>query len=238
MKNKKGLGALFRVMEGKGFYIVLFLCATAVGASSWILLNDAGTDVEENETAEKYVDVSEATVTMVPAGTPMELEDEEVFLPEEEPEEYEEAQSVFSENTGYVWPVRGIVEVPYTVETLRYDSTMADWRIHDGIDIACAIGDQVLAAAGGTVTCVEADPLYGTTVEIDHENGVCSVYSNLAEEPPVWEGQTVTMGQVIGSVGGTAIAETNAAPHLHLSMTQDGQSADPMQFLPENSIRE
>ncbi len=80
---------------------------------------------------------------------------------------------------------------------------------------------------------MEADPLYGTTVEIDHENGVHSIYANLAADPPVWEGQTVTMGQVIGSVGGTAIAETNEVPHLHLAMTHDGCSADPSDYLPE-----
>ena len=38
-----GVGAI----GGKGFYIVLLLCAAVIGVSAWILLTDAGTNVEE-----------------------------------------------------------------------------------------------------------------------------------------------------------------------------------------------
>ena len=47
----------------------------------------------------------------------------------------------------------------------------------------------------------------------------------------VKKGDVVTMGQVIGSVGKTALAETNEVPHLHLAMTVDGMSADPLEHL-------
>ena len=40
------------------------------------------------------------------------------------------------------------------------------------------------------------------------------------------------MGQVIGSVGGTALGETNQVSHLHFAMTLDGISADPLAYLP------
>ncbi len=180
---------------------------------------------------------------MLPAGTPMDTpEPSAESLPEktgtEEASAAEEEESTaaptFSETvTTYVWPIQGGVEVPYAMETLRYDATMADWRTHDGIDIACNLGDEVLAAAGGVVTDVRADDLYGTVVEIDHQNGVHSVYANLSSEPLVHEGDWVTMGQTIGSVGRTALAETNVVPHLHLAMTLDGVSADPTDYLPE-----
>jgi murein DD-endopeptidase MepM/ murein hydrolase activator NlpD len=248
MDQKKRSGFPAGAMEGKGFYLVLFLCAAVVGASAWLLLSGVRSDVDEIETAERTVDVSDAQVTMVPAGNFQEPWEAEPAEPAGEPEveeedweasAYEEEDvEVFSGGAGYVWPVRGGIEVPYAVETLRYDATMADWRTHDGIDIACAMGDQVIAAAAGTVTGVWDDPLYGTTVEIDHENGVHTVYANLAAEPPVWEGDTVTMGQVIGSVGGTALAETNEVPHLHLTATRDGERIDPMELLPSGDMEE
>ncbi|MCD8115883.1 MAG: M23 family metallopeptidase, partial [Oscillospiraceae bacterium] len=103
---------------------------------------------------------------------------------------------------------------------------------HDGIDITCDLGTQVIATAAGTVVSVENDDLYGTTVEIDHANGIHSIYANLASEPPVSVGDTVTMGQVIGSVGSTAICETNQVNHLHFAMTCDGLPADPTAYLP------
>jgi murein DD-endopeptidase MepM/ murein hydrolase activator NlpD len=40
------------------------------------------------------------------------------------------------------------------------------------------------------------------------------------------------MGQVVGSVGGTALGETNVVPHLHFAMTCDGITADPDDYLP------
>ena len=247
MENKHGSGRAGS-LEGKGFYIVLFLCAAVIGVSAWILFTDVGTNVDEMTAA---VDVSDAVVTMLPANWVDEQpEDLEVFVETEE-EEAEDAmsedaeesveaeapavQEVFSETvTSYVWPVQGSVARPYAIQTLLYDSTMADWRTHDGIDVACDLGTQVMAAAGGTVTRVETDDLLGTTVEIDHANGVHTVYSNLAGQPPVSAGDIVTMGQIIGSVGSTALAETNQVSHLHFAMTMDGISADPMTYLPSN----
>ena len=166
------------------------------------------------------------------------LEEEAASEPQEETlaEEEEDyaAEPTYTETvTTYVWPVQGGVEVPYAMETLLYDATMADWRTHDGVDIACSLGDEVLAAADGLVAGVREDDLYGTVVEIDHQNGVHSIYANLASQPLVSEGDRVTMGQTIGSVGKTALAETNVVPHLHLAMTLDGVRTDPMNYLPE-----
>lgn len=246
MEKRKAPGSKAGAMGGKSFYVVLFLCAAVIGVSAWILL--AGNNGEDMETAETMVDVSDAVVTIVPAGTPEETvleEEEDAETAAEEPEEEDletaayEAEEVFSEAvTSYVWPVQGDIEVPYSIETLLYDATMADWRTHDGIDVACDLGTQVLAVAGGTVVSVREDDLAGTVVEIDHANGMHSIYANLAAEPPVSEGEVVTMGQVIGSVGGTALGETNEVPHLHFAMTRDGLSADPMDYLPTDWTEE
>ncbi len=246
MENKNGTGSSAGAMGGKGFYIVLLLCAAVIGVSAWILLAGVGTNVEEIESAEEVVDVSGATVTMLPAGT--QTEDEEAAddtmtdtdsAEEQEAEEEEETaayetQSVFSQSvTSYVWPVRGDIETPYAEDTLIYNATMADWRTHDGIDIACDMGEQVLAAAAGTVVSVTDEDLAGTTVEIDHANGVHTIYSNLAAEPNISVGDAVTMGQVVGSVGSTALGEANEVSHLHFAMTLDGVSVDPMDYLDE-----
>jgi len=245
MENKKGSGSAGS-LKGKGFYIVLFLCAAVIGVSAWILL--AGTNVEEKTgdtgTSDSAIgdtlDVSDAVVTMSPSISATEAQQdaeeqdpESADAPEQASEETTDDKEVFSEKVdSYVWPVVGDVEVPYAMESLQYDATMADWRTHNGIDIACDLGTQVLAAAAGTVTKVYDDDLYGTTVEIDHANGVHTVYANLAAAPTVEEGDIVTMGQVIGAVGNTALGETNEVCHLHFSMTLDGASVDPTSYLP------
>ena len=157
MENKHGSGARAGSLGEKGFYIVLFLCAAVIGVSAWMLLADAGTNVE-NDTAENPADVPVVVSTMLPAMEPVtppedvtaamaETEPEAEQSPEPQPETLEDtaaqseqqAQEVFAEGTvSYVWPVQGTVERPYSVDKLLYDSTMADWRTHDGIDIASA----------------------------------------------------------------------------------------------------
>ncbi|MCD7861515.1 MAG: M23 family metallopeptidase [Oscillospiraceae bacterium] len=109
---------------------------------------------------------------------------------------------------------------------------MQDWRTHDGLDIAAAIGTQVRAAANGRVTDVYADDAYGTTVVISHNGWLCSVYSNLAATPTVAVGDTVGVGQVIGAVGDTALAEIGEPAHLHFAMTCGGESIDPGEYMP------
>jgi len=142
MDKKTGPGGV-GVIGGKGFYIVLFLCAAVLGVSAWVLLTDAGTNVEEIEAAQHTVDTTGAFVTTVPQSAKdepvlvesggikpvmAELEEpDETPAPAPEPEPEPEAEPVFNgEVTGYVWPVRGGIEVPYSVETLLYDATMAD----------------------------------------------------------------------------------------------------------------
>jgi len=247
MENKKGSGSAGS-LKGKGFYIVLFLCAAVIGVSAWILL--AGTNVEgktgDIETSGSAIgntlDVSDAVVTMGPSISTTEdqqdTEDqdpENATAPEQASEEVKTGkQEVFSEAVNsYVWPVVGKVEVPFAMQALQYDATMADWRTHDGIDITCDLGTQVLASAGGTVVDVYDDDLYGTTVEIDHANGVHTIYANLAALPTVKEGDVVTMGQVIGAVGNSALGETNEVCHLHFAVKLDGTSVDPMDYLPK-----
>jgi murein DD-endopeptidase MepM/ murein hydrolase activator NlpD len=133
----------------------------------------------------------------------------------------------------YVWPVVGDIAVVYSVDELIYNETMSDWRTHDGIDIAGTIGTKVIAAADGTVADVITDDLLGTTVIIDHGNGLKSVYANLAKTPVVKKGDKVAVGAVLGAIGDTAIGETNEAAHLHFAMTKDNLPADPIKYLPK-----
>ncbi|MEG2455603.1 MAG: M23 family metallopeptidase, partial [Oscillospiraceae bacterium] len=132
----------------------------------------------------------------------------------------------------FTWPVKGEVVADYSLEALAYDETMADWRTHSGMDIAAELGTQVLATAGGIVTGVYQDDLMGTTVSVDHGNGVVSYYANLALQPVVEIGDSVDTGSVLGAVGNTALAETLKASHLHFAMEQDGATVDPAAYLP------
>ncbi len=74
--------------------------------------------------------------------------------------------------------------------------------------------------------------MMGTTVVVEHGGGLTSTYANLASVPTVAVGDTVGAGSVLGSVGGTAIAESALASHLHFSMSLDGSTVDPWNTCP------
>ena len=71
----------------------------------------------------------------------------------------------------------------------------------------------------------------GTTVVLTHDGGYDTIYSNLQSVPTVEIGDYVTAGQVIGSVGKTALSESSEPPHLHFGVTKDGEYVDPADYL-------
>jgi murein DD-endopeptidase MepM/ murein hydrolase activator NlpD len=89
----------------------------------------------------------------------------------------------------------------------------------------------VLAACSGYVTSVTDDILMGTTVVLEHDGGYETTYANLQAKPPVAAGDRVSAGQILGAVGSTGAAEAAQGPHLHFSVTKNGDTMDPNEFL-------
>lgn len=97
-------------------------------------------------------------------------------------------------------------------------------KFHEGIDIAGAFGDAVNAAAAGTVFQAGWNGGYGNCVQIDHGNGLTTLYGHLSAID-VAVGQIVSAGQKIGEIGSTG---DSTGPHLHYGVYQDGTAIDPM----------
>ena len=257
MSKKTWTDRLGDFVAGKGFYIVLFLCVAAIGISGYYLFSTLGPDEEEAAVdAPAQVVVTPApAVTPTPKVTPTPVKPSVTPTPtptvEPSPSITPQATPTVSPTptvvpsaapkpsaskpaaSVYTWPVKGAVIRDFSLEVLAYDETMGDWRTHSGLDIAASVGTEVCAVSDGTVEVVYADDLMGTTVVIDHGNGVKSIYSNLAAVPTVKKGDAVSTGTVIGAVGETALAEIGREPHLHLEMSANGMEVDPTRYLPE-----
>ena len=237
---------------GKGFYIVLFLCVATIGISGYYLVRTVSSTPGEAEpvTGSPTVVLPDSSQNAAPPHTtppvttpttptvtePEDSGSQEASLPqtvEEEPAETVQPVEEDPVPAVFTWPVKGEILSGFSLEVLAYDETMGDWRTHSGIDIAAPVGTQVLAVSAGTVASVEQDDLMGTTVVIAHAGGVESIYANLAAVPTVEAGDQVSIGAVIGAVGTTAVAESARAPHLHFEMREDGESVDPVSYLPE-----
>ena len=127
-----------------------------------------------------------------------------------------------------VAPTAGDVIKPFSGDKLVYDQTMCDWRTHNGTDFSCTQGDTVFCIRDGKVLDVYEDGLMGHTVTVEHVGGLVSSYSGLSSASAVKKGDTLKMGDAIGTAGGTAIAESNQPYHVHVSVRQDGKYIDVM----------
>lgn len=212
----------FMKQHRRAIYIALALCVVAAGVTGYLLTNRE-TPNQQASANQPVVDVKPPVVTPVTPDLPV----------QEEPQEDEEppVEAVAELLPQVVSPLDGTTVTVFSMSELLYDETMADWRTHNGIDIQASEGDSVRTAASGTVLSVKDDELMGTTVVIQHGGGYTTQYSCLQKDPPVQEGDQVAAGDVIGLVGSTASAEGSMGPHLHFSVSKDGQVIDPADYV-------
>ncbi|MBW4081292.1 M23 family metallopeptidase [Paenibacillus sp. S150] len=131
-------------------------------------------------------------------------------------------------HSGWLWPLAGYPGLSSAYGYRVDPVTGAPGTFHDGIDIPAPRGTPVLAIQDGTVVqVVKSSSGYGNLIRLEHGGGIESFYAHLTDIG-VKKQQTVQRGEVIGWVGNTG---KSTGPHLHLGMTQNGQSFNPMLFL-------
>lgn len=98
---------------------------------------------------------------------------------------------------------------------------------HAGVDLEAGSGSNVLAIAAGTVLRAEYSAAYGYFVQLEHEDGVQTLYAHL-QELLVSPAEAVRQGQIIALSGSSGWA---TGPHLHLGVYVDGEAVDPLSAL-------
>ncbi len=105
----------------------------------------------------------------------------------------------------------------------RPDPIQGQARFHAGLDLKVAYGQEVRAASGGVVKFAGEQPGYGTTVVVDHGDGLETRYAHLSALD-VRQGAEVTAGQPIARSGNSG---RSTGAHLHFEVRQHGQPIDP-----------
>ncbi len=133
----------------------------------------------------------------------------------------------------FILPVSGIISMDYSDDVQVFSKTMNDYRTHLGVDIKSPIGSNVLAVADGVVTKVWEDPFMGTCVSIQHSGNAVSIYKNLAKnvQDGIVIGASVKSGDIIGTVGETAMNEIAEEPHLHYELKVNDLYVDPKEHM-------
>ncbi len=137
----------------------------------------------------------------------------------------------------FLLPVSGVLQEKHSTDAQVFSDTMGDYRTHVGIDIGTVAGANVSAMADGTVAQVWEDFYMGQCVAVAHGGDAYTIYKNLSAELPenVVVGAAVKAGDVIGTVGESAMIELADEPHLHVEMTVGGLQVDPMDYLDEDA---
>jgi murein DD-endopeptidase MepM/ murein hydrolase activator NlpD len=120
------------------------------------------------------------------------------------------------------WPLSGTIADGFGPRGVRF---------HAGIDIPAPSGTPVVAAGDGVVVSAGwRDGGFGKTVEIEHEQGVTTLYVHLSTAH-VKPKQRVARGAMVGLVGSTGNA---TGPHLHFEVHVRGAAVDPLSALDSN----
>ncbi|MBO2527338.1 MAG: hypothetical protein CW335_04050 [Clostridiales bacterium] len=216
--NNKSKGFRSFVKE-KGYYIVLLLCAAAVGTSGYFLLTRDKTPVTPEATVQTEVPASSI------GNAPTQKAANAVATQGAEPTEPTSPKRLVT-----VRPSGGETVTSFAADHLAYNETTRDWRTHEGVDFRAEADQSVTAAADGTVYAIYEDQSYGMTVVLQHTDGYTTHYANLSEDVPVTVGQSVRAGETVGTVGDTACVETAMEPHLHFAVYKNNQAVDPAEF--------
>lgn len=123
-----------------------------------------------------------------------------------------------------VLPVAGHVTSGFGLRTDPFTGTLQE---HDGLDVGAPEGTAIRATADGVVRSAGPRGGYGNAVEVDHGNGLTTLYGH-ASELLVSPGDTVRAGQEIARVGSSG---RSTGAHLHFEVRVGGRPVDPGRVL-------
>lgn len=135
-------------------------------------------------------------------------------------------------------PARRAVSIPSIIPVegvrltsgygMRVHPVLGGRRAHKGIDLGAPVGTPIRATADGVVNMADWNGGYGLYVELAHGSDMETRYGHMSRIA-VAQGQQVRKGDVIGYVGSTG---RSTGPHLHYEVRVNGESVNPMLYMP------
>jgi len=145
----------------------------------------------------------------------------------------EEVQASNTQPVVFLYPVKDYtLGKTYDDQKLVYNETLNEYTTHLGIDFIVGENTEVMASYDGVIESVGYDTLTGTTIIIDHGDGLKTSYSSLSGEVSVKEGDSIKAGEVIGIASANA-QEQALGNHVHFETIKDGELVNPMTYLGE-----
>ena len=223
---------------GKWLYITLAAAALVIVTVAVILAVSGG----GNETLE---DISGGTRSSVYDSASASLPDTSVdvtpsasqIVPQEqaggdqEPQQEQEQGQPTVKEINFILPVKsGVCTKEFTEVGVVFNKTLGIYTGHMGMDITADEGAEVLAVFAGRVSSIETSYLTGTTVVIDHGNGLKTVYNSIEVNENLSVGDELDQGDVIGVVSTNNRQEYKDGAHLHFEVEENGTRVSPAKY--------
>ena len=126
--------------------------------------------------------------------------------------------------TPSILPARGWLTSGFGYRISPFTGTI---QMHEGIDIANAVGSPIVAPADGLVVKVGREYGYGKVLTVKHGYGIDTRYGHL-HRVHVKIGQKVKRGDLIGEIGSTG---RSTGPHLHYEVRINDVPVDPRKYI-------
>lgn len=210
-------------------YFALFVCLAAIATGVAVSVKTAVSKPTTQET-----DFTRITYKWSVPDTEAKVNAPVTDVADERTAAEEKTSGALEKNKPYsgdfALPMGSDIIKDYSNGEMVRSKTMGDWRVHNGVDFGGSAGNDVVAVSDGTVTAVREDSFWGTTVEIDHGNGMTVRYCGMKSGSCLPQGSRVEKYDKIGTLGHIPV-EISDGDHLHLEVLIDGETVDPLKAL-------
>ncbi len=189
-------------LKKNAVYLIVAFCILAIGLSLTMFFLEKDNLTSSNND--------------IPVDTPI----------EETPGEVDELVITF------VMPVEKTTSILEYSDSMVFNETLGRYSAHMATDFFAEEGTAVLAVFNGKIESIEETLLYGTTVTIDHGDGLKTIYNSIeTDENQIFVGKVVKTGEEIGTVSTTNRQEYKSGAHLHFEVKEDGEKINPSKYL-------
>lgn len=122
----------------------------------------------------------------------------------------------------------------YTDATVVYNQTLGIYTGHLALDITGPENANVLTCFDGEVEAIKNAYLEGTSVTINHGNGLKTVYNSIEVADGLNVGDKLSKGAIIGVISTNNRQEYKDGAHLHFEVWENGVKISPYKYLTIN----
>jgi stage II sporulation protein Q len=215
-----------KMLRKKWFFPAVYLAAAALilALITWYQ-NPNDFAIDRDELGYDQVDFDSAPEEGVDqahhdeGAVPVTSSQEEMIWPVAQDEEVQVVLSFYDDNASEEEQMNAMVE---------FDRS---YHPSQGISISREDNEafDVIAALSGTVVAADKDPLVGFFVEIEHDDGLVTIYQSL-EDLKVAEGDQVKQGDFLGRAGKNLFHQ-ELGVHVHFQVRENGIAVNPDQHL-------